>query len=1051
MMTLTGAALIFGFLLLAATTQAKTMEMPVSKGEQSRWLRWVIPLPKRIRIEKKVQVKASEVCIRLREGAGDVEQNAAEELVALFKEKAGITPSSGPASFEVLIGVCEPQGRISGTIVPGAADLATAPNSEQACVIRPLKGNRLALTSLDERGVYYAVQTFRHLIEAQFADGKVTIPLAEVTDWPDLAERGEWGGWTAGDFGKWFGPEKMNLIEVHASLSIDKDGKGVAAIGQDLLDKGRLHAVKVVPIIMHLDYLQDTGIADRFPELKGVGKSAQPRTDTQTLCFSKPKMTEVLADWFSCLGAQKGVTDINVWLSEYEGQCGCVECERAERAGVPQHALETQAVGRALEIARRKYPHLRARVLLTQGTFPVNDRVLAAAEQVGVQVSYYCGGGRPLSTYDSSREPMIYPLMAEYAKRHWLSVYPQFTASYGTVCPWSGPQFIRFRMTEYVEKGLESVCGYTVPENRLHDFNVTAAAEWSWNAHGRTEREFAAAWATRRGLKDPDRVAEWAALLGPVGWDVYGSGYAASPFTNSLTSAARLVANAAKPELGGGLWRYFPTVEHIDRDLAECEKALAIIEELDAPALLAETRVIHAYVQMVKESFTIANLVADADLSADGERRKLQAAMCRLATAGAQNVASLKEWEKALGPPITAPRYYGTLLATETTVEEIGKGLSAFGIQDPAKPYRRHRIGSWQSDRPEKEGWIQKQWEVTEYVFGAGRYQVEFQYTHGANGLPTRRVALLSAAKDHPDQLAELAVDEHSGFAGHESEANTYVVNLTNYDAVVRYFVAADILAVPSTNGQVWMKRDEAAPLSFPVPALQPLTAEQRARLPHRGGPFFEKGGLRVGVVLGGYGSVSLLQGLGKVSGADVQPVPRLSSKAVRKCQVLVLPQPRDPGTLEEKQAELLRAFVQQGGGLIVTHSAVGYRGFPPIVREVCAKGALHVRDPEWIVVLEHPVTHGLPKDQPLPHSYYDHIELEPGPKGVVLAKAKLSGRPVVVCGDFGKGRYVACGLALGLSPEDNDVAPTEAERTLLENAVRWAGRLAFTLGARGR
>jgi len=76
----------------------------------------------------------------------------------------------------------------------------------------------------------------------------------------------------------------------------------------------------------------------------------------------------------------------------------------------------------------------------------------------------------------------------------------------------------------------------------------------------------------------------------------------------------------------------------------------------------------------------------------------------------------------------------------------------------------------------------------------------------------------------------------------------------------------------------------------------------------------------------------------------------------------------------------------------------------------------------------------------PLPHSYYDHIELQPGPHGVVVAKAQQSGRPVAICGDTGKGRYVACGLAIGLDASDEDAAPTRAEKTLLENAVRWAG-----------
>ena len=204
---------------------------------------------------------------------------------------------------------------------------------------------------------------------------------------------------------------------------------------------------------------------------------------------------------------------------------------------------------------------------------------------------------------------MIYPLLAEYAaKGRWLGVYPQFTASYGVVCPWSGPQFIKFRMTEFVDKGLACVCGYTVPNNQLHEFNVTAAGEWSWNAHGRGEREFSLAWATRHGLKDPQCAAEWAVQLGEVGWDIYGSDRTATTFLSPLKESALLVAKAKKPVLGEGVWRYCESVEHLDRNLSVCDRAMTMAEQLGEPPLLAETRVIQGYARMVKELYVIADL-----------------------------------------------------------------------------------------------------------------------------------------------------------------------------------------------------------------------------------------------------------------------------------------------------------------------------------------------------------------------------------------------------------------------------------------------------------
>jgi hypothetical protein len=133
-----------------------------------------------------------------------------------------------------------------------------------------------------------------------------------------------------------------------------------------------------------------------------------------------------------------------------------------------------------------------------------------------------------------------------------------------------------------------------------------------------------------------------------------------------------------------------------------------------------------------------------------------------------------------------------------------------------------------------------------------------------------------------------------------------------------------------------------------------------------------------------------------------------------------------------------LEAFVRAGGGLVTTHDAVGYRGMPGLLTDVCKGGVSHVRDETWKVSGTHPVTADLATDRALPQSYYDHIELDPGPSGTVVAVSEKSGRPVVIVGASGKGRYVACGLVPGLSADVQEVLPTDAEGRLILNAIRW-------------
>ncbi|MFH0965973.1 MAG: hypothetical protein V2A58_18390 [Planctomycetota bacterium] len=203
--------------------------------------------------------------------------------------------------------------------------------------------------------------------------------------------------------------------------------------------------------------------------------------------------------------------------------------------------------------------------------------------------------------------------------------------------------------------------------------------------------------------------------------------------------------------------------------------------------------------------------------------------------------------------------------------------------------------------------------------------------------------------------------------------------------------------------------------------------------------PQFTGKGLRVGVLRDGCGSGPLLDDLRAVDGFDAQELRRITRLAVGRCQVVVVPQPK--AALGKALVNLLESFAYNGGGLITTHDAVGYRTHPPIITDVCAKGAAHVRDSNWVVVgKQHPVTAGIPAGEVLVHSYYDHSELKCGRTGVVLAKASGTRRPVVAAGALGKGRYVACGMLPGVGPDDSNTTPTQAERILLENAVRWCG-----------
>jgi len=110
-------------------------------------------------------------------------------------------------------------------------------------------------------------------------------------------------------------------------------------------------------------------------------------------------------------------------------------------------------------------------------------------------------------------------------------------------------------------------------------------------------------------------------------------------------TAGRLVANRSRPVLGKerSMFRYFPSVEHMDHDLAVCEKAMKIAKYIDSPVILHETQAIQGYVKMVKEMYLITKQVSDLKPTPSySDRVKLQEAMNRLTIARFQTADALE-------------------------------------------------------------------------------------------------------------------------------------------------------------------------------------------------------------------------------------------------------------------------------------------------------------------------------------------------------------------------------------------------------------------------
>ncbi len=821
------AVLSFAFVLCLDVALAEPPSHRVTNA--AALLQRLIPLPKEISIKEQVTLPVTDVRIVLLPGAGPLEQNAARKLRSLFLDTSGLDASQGSV-LEILIGVCTKDGRLGDVAVPDAQRLAKLPNRQQAYLIRPVGTSRLLLTALGARGVFYAALTLRQLLETGFRAGELTIPLAVVTDWPDMAERGEWGTSSTRDI-EWLADRKMNLVEFHTTHEVAKDGKVQSEISPALLRRGQINAVNMVPIISHLNGMGRRGVYDAYPELKGKGTRAVYKGEEGSLtapCASNPKLHEIMAEWMRGY-ARYGVRDISCWLGELHLHCECDRC-----AQVGQFALETRAFVKAWQIARRQFPDLRIRILTTQGSYESNDKVLAEVPpEVGV--TYYDGG----RTYDSSRNPMIYPLLEDYAaKGGWLGVYPQLTPSWRIVSPWSCPQFIKARMTEFVDKKLVSLGGYVVPDNLLYSFNVTAAAEWSWNAHGRDERDFALAWAVREGFANPQMVSDWAVALGPVSWDLYGARLVERYFFRPKT-IQRMLTSRKSVTFGQGPFTYIPDQAHLEHNLTFCQSALHLARQAGSAAMVAESEAILTYYQMLASLCRMCDMLSDRAEMDSARRNALQQEMNRFALAGALNTDALRNWERAVRVGAGQGRFLEGVQATTDTVETVATALAPWGIRNPTPYFGRQKIGQWDSPDFSQQATITKTFDVTQAIIAPGTYEIVFQYTSGWNGLAVQGVTLTAQPKVGQGSAVEMAMDRHSGNTGARSSGNVYSLTLQEYSPQMRYQIVADVRGTrpqdqkpgyTGCSGSVFLRRQRDADWQLQVMSVQPTTPAKPAK-----------------------------------------------------------------------------------------------------------------------------------------------------------------------------------------------------------------------------
>ena len=210
-------------------------------------------------------------------------------------------------------------------------------------------------------------------------------------------------------------------------------------------------------------------------------------------------------------------------------------------------------------------------------------------------------------------------------------------------------------------------------------------------------------------------------------------------------------------------------------------------------------------------------------------------------------------------------------------------------------------------------------------------------------------------------------------------------------------------------------------------------------KLPHVEVPLGR--GARVGVYERGYGAAKILAALAARK-YRAFALPRLDFATLKYADVVVIAQVRRTNDFNKARQDVDR-FVVAGGGLLLTHDAVGYGKHTTLFPSI-GTGLRNPKLDKAKVSAEHPVTKGLAVGDRIAQGFrFDHVAISPGPEGAVLVDNDL-GNAVVVVGKVGKGRVVLCGMLTGVRGDRTDQAGKEAKITdgtelkLLLNAVDW-------------
>jgi len=285
------------------------------------------------------------------------------------------------------------------------------------------------------------------------------------------------------------------------------------------------------------------------------------------------------------------------------------------------------AIIKAWEMAKKKLGSYITLYILTSQATEASNPVIVPMYPKDVRIWYYNGR----LTYQTMRRPMMPSGFTEAAKSgQWVGVCPSLDAWTHSENPFTGAAFVKYRMDEFVSKGLKGLLGYATPRVNYSSFNVEAAAEWSWNLRGRTTKDFAYSYAVRQGYKAPALFAEWSETICPVAWDVYGSAWPLGQTRSQGVKVKTALKDGTLPPFGFVFQETFPTPwgninseRQLNADVAAAKKAIQIAKQLEIPQYTYEALIVDGYLRSLNALYGLKKLAPNGGAFAPDDLDKV--------------------------------------------------------------------------------------------------------------------------------------------------------------------------------------------------------------------------------------------------------------------------------------------------------------------------------------------------------------------------------------------------------------------------------------------